>query len=98
MRGWETVRNKKSPSDAYDTERWVRAAAGPTYATHVNYVVPKTTLLLVPIPGLVAVGARSLTQLMPRLPLRRLRVRCRWRLVAPGAGPLQLVPPLLAFC
>ena len=45
---------KKSPSDAYDTERWVRAAAGPTYATHVDSVVPKTTLLLVPIPGRVA--------------------------------------------
>ena len=46
---------KNSPSDAYDTERWVRAAAGPTYATHVDSVVPKTTLLLVPIPGRVAV-------------------------------------------
>jgi hypothetical protein len=47
---------KNSPSDAYDTERWVRAAAGPTYATHVDSVVPKTTLLLVPIPGRVAVN------------------------------------------
>ena len=50
---------KNSPSDAYDTERWVRAAAGPTYATHVDSVVPKTTLLLVPIPGLVAKRARQ---------------------------------------
>jgi hypothetical protein len=56
---------KNSPSDAYDTERWVRAAAGPTYATHVDSVVPKTTLLLVPIPGRVAdrLGDEAVQQL-----------------------------------